>query len=165
MDNEQNDILKTVLNLTAQMIEPRVLPLSFPFSLPAPAGIRISAVVAHRLLPSVRDVASHGRQPLQGIIGLLLFSVLGALGDLGLTGEAFHPLLREGGADQVGGQLLQGSLRPWMDPGARVDLEPGVPPVLHHPYELTVDLAPGQEHPQHLQARRGTPGLSSGISG
>ena len=33
------------------------------FALPAPAGIRTSAVVAHRLLSSLRDVASHGRQP------------------------------------------------------------------------------------------------------
>ena len=37
-----------------------------------------------------------------------------------------------------------------MDPGTRVDVEPGVPPALHHSDEVTVDLAPGQEHPQHL---------------
>ena len=37
-----------------------------------------------------------------------------------------------------------------MDPGARVDVEPGVPPALHHSDEVTVDLAPGQKHPEDL---------------
>jgi hypothetical protein len=37
-----------------------------------------------------------------------------------------------------------------MDPGARVDVEPGVPPALHHSDEVTVDLAPGQKQPEDL---------------
>ena len=62
----------------------------------APGGVRIGPVVAHALLTAFRNIASHCGQSLQGIIGLLLFSVLGAVGDLGLIGEVFHPLLREG---------------------------------------------------------------------
>ena len=37
-----------------------------------------------------------------------------------------------------------------VDPRARVDVEPGVPPARHHPDEVLVDLAPGQEHSQHF---------------
>jgi hypothetical protein len=35
-----------------------------------------------------------------------LLPVLGAVGDLGLVSPVFHPLLKEGGADQRGGQFL-----------------------------------------------------------
>jgi hypothetical protein len=37
-----------------------------------------------------------------------------------------------------------------MDPRTRIDVEPRVPPAPHHPDEVLVDLAPGQEHPQYL---------------
>jgi len=51
-------------------------------------------------------MASHGGQPFGGIVALLLLSVLLAVGDLGLLRSVFHPLLRQGRQDQVGGQVL-----------------------------------------------------------
>ena len=77
------------------------------------ASPKLSPVVAHRLLSPFRDVASHGGQPFGGIVALFLLSVLGQVRDLGFPRSVFHPLLKEGGANQICGQVLQGSL---MDP-------------------------------------------------
>jgi len=61
----------------------------------------------------------HGGQPFQGIVRFLLLAVLGVVDDLGLFRKVLHPLLREGGANQVGGQIFQGLLLTGMDSQGR----------------------------------------------
>jgi len=123
-----------------------------PVFAPCPGGIRISAIVAHRLLSSLRDMAEHGRQPFQGVVGFLLLPVLRAVGDLGLISSVFHTLLREGWPNQIGGQILQGFLLPRLDALAGKDAKAGVPPAVEHVDELAGDLSLPQEHGKHLDA-------------
>jgi hypothetical protein len=44
------------------------------------------------------------------MVGFLFLPVLGLVPDFSLFAKVFHALLREGGADQVGGRILQGLL-------------------------------------------------------
>jgi hypothetical protein len=73
----------------------------------------------------------------------------GVVEDSGLLGEVFHTALREGGADQVGGQILQGCPFTRLDTLAGEDVEPGMPPAAHHADEFLGDPAFAQEHLEH----------------
>jgi hypothetical protein len=44
--------------------------------------------------------------------------------DLGLISEVLHPLLRKGGPDQVGCQILKGPFLTGKDPGTTLHIEP-----------------------------------------
>ena len=77
-------------------------------------------------------MAAHGGQPFESRVGFLFLAVLGLVEDFGLLGEVFHTALGEGGADQVGGQTLQGFLFTRLDALAGEDVEPGMPPAVEH---------------------------------
>ena len=49
--------------------------------------IGVGAIVAGCLLSSFRDMAGHGGQPFQGVVGFLLFAILGAVNDRACSGE------------------------------------------------------------------------------
>ena len=91
-------------------------------------------------------------QPFQGVLGFLFLAVLGLVEDFGLLWEVFHTALREGGANQVGGQILQGFLFTRLDTLAGEDVEAGQPPTVQHTDEFRGDLLLAQEHAERLEA-------------
>jgi hypothetical protein len=97
-------------------------------------------------------LGSHGGDPSQWIIGLLVLAVLGVVDDRGLLGQIVHTFLREGGPDKVGGKTFHGPLLMGMDPFAAEDVEPGMSSALHHTDELLGDFASMHEHVKHSMA-------------
>ena len=81
--------------------------------------------------------------------------------DRSLLGQIFHSFLGEGGPNEIGGQILQGSLftRPDLSacnaqagPFAGEDTEAGVSPAVEHADKFPGDFLLAQEHGEHLQA-------------
>ena len=60
------------------------------------------AIVANHLFAPEGYMGSHGGDPFEGIIGLLVLAVLGVVDDRGLLGEIIHTFLSERGSDEVG---------------------------------------------------------------
>ena len=60
-------------------------------------------------------MTGHGGQPFQGVVGLLVFPILGAVDDGGLLGGVVQAFLREAGPNQIGGQVFQGFLLTRLD--------------------------------------------------
>jgi len=65
---------------------------------------------------------------------------LGAVDDRCLLGRVVHALLREGGPDQIRGQVFEGLLFSGLDALTGEDVEAGVSPTVEHADELQGDL-------------------------
>ena len=76
----------------------------------ATGGIAIVAIIADHLLPLVWDMRCHSRKPIEGIKDLFHLSVFGLVEDSGFLGKIGHPLLGEGGPDNISGQIFCGIL-------------------------------------------------------
>ena len=70
----------------------------------------------------------------------------------GLFRDIFHPLLGEGGPNEISGQPLQGSFFAGQDRLPAEDIEPRVSPAVHHSDEIPGDLLLAQEHGKHVEA-------------
>jgi hypothetical protein len=103
--------------------------------------------------------AGHGGQSFQGVVGFLLFAILGAVEDRGLFGRAVHAFWGEGRPNQIGGQILQGFPLAGLDAPAGKDVEAGVPPTIEDADEFGSALLLAQEHGEHLHAEELLQGL------
>ena len=89
----------------------------------APGDIAVVAIVPDHLLAVVGHMGAHGGLPLQRIKGLLVFSILRSVDDLGFFRDVGHPLLRERGSDDIASKVLHDLIVAGSNPGAAMDVE------------------------------------------
>jgi len=87
--------------------------LFFPF---APADIAVITVVSDHLFSLVGNMGAHGSEPLDGVEGLLILSILRTVEDLGLFRDIMFSLATENAQAMTS---LDSGLRPYL---ARYDL-------------------------------------------
>ena len=95
---------------------------------PSPRAVTVVATVPHHLISLVGHMGTYGGQPLQGIKDLFVSSILRSLDDLGFFRDVGHPLLGKAGPDDVSGEVFHRLIVTGLNPGAAVEVEPGMPP-------------------------------------
>lgn len=112
-------------------------------------------LVVHPLLAFVWDRGTHGGRPFQGREGFLCPPVLGRVDDLPLLIQVGHPLLGEGGPDDVADQILHSRFIVGEDAVAAEDVEAGMPPFREYGNHFLGDLSLGEEHLEHFMSEDG----------